>query len=227
MDIENLPFTVYDFFAYLSSGFLFLAAVDFVVEQQLILSQDTDVVSGFFWILISYITGQILASPSSWLLEREIVGKFLNTPSVNLFSERPKTWRTKLFPGYFTPLPETTQKRIQEKAEIYGITEIGEPLFIHAFGQVKSNESYIARLNIFLNMYGFSRNISFTCLISAVVISVGSLKEGTWDTLPWVFLAIIGSIGMFYRYLKFFRQYSYELFISYAELVKEETAYEN
>jgi hypothetical protein len=30
--------------------------------------------------------------------------------------------------------------------------------------------------------------------------------------------AFVGAIGMFYRYLKFFRQYSLELYTTYAEL---------
>lgn len=38
-----------------------------------------------------------------------------------------------------------------------------------------------------------------------------------WDKLSWATLAAVVSIGMLYRYLKFFRHYTMEVFQTYAE----------
>jgi len=220
--MNRIPFSVYDFFGYLASGFLFMVAVDYVIGKQWVLRDELSVVLGLFWIVVAYIIGQILAGTSAWLLERLIVGKWLMRPYTNLLRDSPKIWWAKLFPGYFTPFPVAIRNRVKEKAKADGVTETGEAVFLHVFGEVKADEAAMARLNIFLNLYGFCRNISFTCLLVALVIVVGSWIEGTWDKLPWFFVSIVGSVGMFYRYLKFFRQYSYELFITYAALPSKE-----
>jgi len=36
--------------------------------------------------------------------------------------------------------------------------------------------------------------------------------------LLWAIVAFVAAIGMFYRYLKFFRHYTVEVFTTYAEL---------
>ena len=66
----------------------------------------------------------------------------------------------------------------------------------------------MARLNSFLNQYGFARNISLTLLIASVIV----LSSGRRDL---AIVAAVMGVGMFYRYLKFFRQYTYEVFITF------------
>lgn len=221
--MNRIPFSVYDFFGYIASGVLILAAVEYIVGKQWVFRNEKGVLFGLFWIILAYIIGQVLANPSAWLLERILVAKWLKRPNINLFENPPKIWLAKIFPGYYSPLPIQIRKKVIEKAKAEGITETGEALFIHAFTKVKADKDAMARLNTFLNLYGFCRNISFTCLIVALMILIGSWNEDTLDKLLWVFVAIIGSVGMFYRYLKFFRQYSYELFITYAALSSKES----
>jgi len=216
--MNRIPFSVYDFFGYLASGFLLIVAVDYVIGEQWVLREDLSVVLGLFWIVVAYIIGQIIAGLAAWLLERNIIGKWLGWPSTNLFTDTPKKWWAKLFPGYFTALPIVIRNRVIEKARSEGITETGQTLFIHAFGKVKTDENTIARLNTFLNLYGFCRNISFVGILVALVLLIGSWSEGNVYRLLLAFIAILGSLGMFYRYLKFFRQYAYELLVTYVSL---------
>jgi hypothetical protein len=217
--MNGIPFSVYDFFEYLASGFLLIVALDYSRSQQWVLRDDLSVVWGLFWVIIAYITGQILAGPSAWLLERIIVGRWLMRPSTNLFRDPPNKWWARLFPGYFTPFPQAIRNKVQDKAKANGISEIGEALFINAFGQVKTDERVMARLTAFASLYGFCRNVSVACLLAASIIGIGSWQTGAMHKLSWALVALVGSIGMFYRYLKFFRQYSYELFITYATLL--------
>jgi hypothetical protein len=61
-------------------------------------------------------------------------------------------------------------------------------------------------------------------LASAVSLSVADLHDPT--VIRWRFIIIAALMGMtlLYRYLKFFRQYSYELLLRYAELPSTELA---
>jgi hypothetical protein len=61
-------------------------------------------------------------------------------------------------------------------------------------------------------------------LLAAVVLVAGALwswHRGRDDGAPrlyWASIAIVVAVGMLYRYLKFFRHYTVEVFITYAEL---------
>jgi len=217
--MDRIPFSAYDFFGYLASGFLLIATVDFGFDLHWLFVNDPGIVLGLFWVSAAYVVGQILANPSAWLLERKIVGKILGKPNVNLFHDRPDKWRAKLFPGYFTPFPAATRSQILERAEKEAsIEEAGEELFFHAFGQVKRDEWTMPRLNNFLNLYGFCRNISFSALVGAVVVVAGACWSNDPTKLVWLPIALLVSVGMLYRYLKFFRHYSVEVFISYSAI---------
>jgi hypothetical protein len=103
------------------------------------------------------------------------------------------------------------------------IEEPGRALFYHCFERVKHDEATRTRLNNFLNQYGFCRNMSLALLLSALILLVGLLNAmlrggDVGDHTGWAILvATLAGIGMFYRYLKFFREYTVEVFRSCAE----------
>ena len=85
--MENkLPFTSYDFWAYLSSGFLLLFAVDYVVGKGLLMRDSWAVVQGVIAFASAYFAGHVVASISSLFLERLLVGKMLGYPLPLLFT---------------------------------------------------------------------------------------------------------------------------------------------
>lgn len=65
--------------------------------------------------------------------------------------------------------------------------------------------------------------MSLTALIGAAIlltpVGVSLWRQATvpHQNLWWAALAVIVAIGMFYRYLKFFRLYTTEVFVTYAE----------
>lgn len=75
----------------------------------------------------------------------------------------------------------------------------------------------MTRLDSFLNLYGFARNLAFTTLAVGIALSAR-----TWWLRPdpglakYAVIALVVGVFLVYRYLKFFRQYSYELFNAYA-----------
>lgn len=80
------------------------------------------------------------------------------------------------------------------------------------------------RLDNFLNLYGFCRNICLALLLATVILLVGGTSEpwrngGVGEHIWWATVAApVAAIGMFYRYLKFFRDFTIEVYRSYAEV---------
>jgi hypothetical protein len=226
--MSQLPFSVYDFFAYLAAGFIVLAAADYAFDGRWLLQNELTLVVGAFWVVAAYILGHIIANLAGHILQRWIVRSWLSSSEDVLFWENESKGFRRLFPGYHERLPAATRTRILTKAKRLAaeIEEPGRALFYHCFERVKHDEATRERLNSFLNMYGFSRNASLALLLSALILIVGLITDdrrsgGTGDYAAWASLAAaLAGIGMFYRYLKFYREYTLEVFRSYAE--KEE-----
>ena len=210
--MNYIPFSIYDFFGYLAAGFAVLAAADHAFDGGWLLREDLSLVFGIFWIAVAYVLGHIVASFSSFLLEWNIARERLGPPEEVLFRKDAGTRWAWLFPGYFRPLPEKIRERVLERAkEKAGIDEPGRALFLHCHSVVKREQALLGRLNSFLNLYGFCRNVSAASLLVVPLLLAGGK--------PWWALASAAlAFGMFHRYLKFFKHYTVEVFVSYAEV---------
>lgn len=219
--MDKIPFSVYDFFAYLSSGAVWVVTADYVLGTGLLNQKEITPVFGITLIIFAYVCGHIVAHFSSFIMEHLLVGRLLKRPASILIGETPR-WRvfTRLFPNYFRPLPEQTQIRVKDQAEARCAKSMGEALFLHAYPVVSSNSAIQARLDDFRNQYGFARNMSFAFIVSAITIFIAHRLAYHPVRLRWALLSAFTGVTLFYRYLKFFRQYSYELFIRYAELAR-------
>jgi hypothetical protein len=215
--MSQIPFDPYDFFGYLAAGLLVVVGMDLTLGFPRILGQDLKVVDVAVLLLGVYVAGQLTATPARAVIEDGIVGKVLGRPSVNLLrAERPLI-RGFVFPGFFKPLPEPIRLRILAKARADGMEHDGEALFLHVryLPEILGNEKLMARLAGFLNKYGFARNLAFTSLLVAIALLIKGRLEGDQRLLDYAYLGFVAAVLLFYRYLKFFRQYSYELFNTY------------
>jgi hypothetical protein len=216
--MDKIPFSVYDFFAYLSSGAVLVATADYVWGMGLMARQDVGAVLGVTLIILAYVAGQIVAHFSSLFFEQTVVHRILKRPSFLLMGGKP-SWKPYqwLFANYHRPLALSTQERVRLQAAARDCTAQDEGLFQHAYPLVTADARAQARLDDFRNQYGFARNMAFAFLVASVAI-MGAYGLGRPVRLRWAALAVAGGVTMFYRYLKFFRQYSYELFLRYAAL---------
>jgi len=219
--VDKIPFGVYDFFAYLSSGTVMLVALDQVSRTGLLTQPHITPALAVVLVIAAYVVGHIVAHFSSFLLEHRFCGKLLYRPTTLLLGSAPHfVFLSKLFPNYHRALPASTRIRIREQAASRGFTAHGEALFLHAYALVTANEKAQARLDEFRNQYGFARNMSFAFIVSGLMLTIARYFG---DSLSWMFILLVfgAGIALLYRYLKFFRQYSCELFLRYAELPKE------
>jgi len=215
--MPQVPFDPYDFFGYLASGLLVIVGMQLTFGFPHVLDQDLKVVHLAVLLLAVYVAGQVVATPAKALLEDTIVDKFLNRPNINLFRETRPPFRSLLFPGFYKPLPPAIRNKILSKAESHGVRGTGETLFLHVrySADVLENPELIRKLNSFINQYGFARNLAFTSLCVGFALLIKSRFSLESELAKYAMTALLSSTFLFYRYLKFFRQYSYEMFNTY------------
>lgn len=217
--MEKIPFSVYDFFAYLSSGVVLAATADYVWNLGLMTREKVNPFLGIALVILTYVAGHVVAHFSSLFFERLVVHRILKSPSLLLLDACPRLRIFKwAFPNYYRPLSKSTQQRIQEQLAARKCNVQGEALFQHVYPVVTANDRFQLRLDDFRNQYGFARNMSFAFFVAAVVIAIAHWHGPHAVQLRWAIIAALASVTLFYRYLKFFRQYSYELLLRYSEL---------
>ena len=215
---QKIPFTSYDFWAYLSAGFLLLFAIDAVIGTKLVLRDSWSIVQSVVAISLAYVVGQLIASASAAIFEKVMVGKLFGYPRDTLFGKsKGSKWVQRLLPGYFTTLPAATQLAALEKGQKQGVGQPGEALFWVAFAYARQTPAVMSRLENFLNLYGFCRNMALVAFVDAALFYWSYLQpNGPSEHLLWSRLSFIVGIGMTLRYLKFFRLYANEVFTSFA-----------
>jgi hypothetical protein len=219
--MDKIPFSVYDFFGYLSAGFILLVGLAAAFAGTESWQHTPEAVVGILLVVIAYISGHVVANVSGYLIEGRLVRDVLGTPTRVLFATTQSAW-AKLLPGYYRPLPERQREQVLARASLAGIHDPGESLFYHCFNAAKHDDATMARLSTFINLYGFCRNMTVSTLIVAVALLVGTLtgsaKTGHLVSPGWwAAAAFVASIGLLYRYLKSYRHYGKEVFVSYAE----------
>ena len=216
--MEKIPFTTYDFWAYLSAGFLLLFVADQVAGTSLLARDSWPIVQSVVTVASAYAVGQLIASTSSLVFERLLVGKVLGFPRNVLFGRaNAPAWLRACIPGYFKALPDQTRKRVFERAAAEGVTDPGEAMFWAAYGRARADSVVMGRLENFLNLYGFCRNTALVAFVDAGILYWSYRWNGGPEAhLNWAWAATAVGFGMTLRYLKFFRHYAVEVFTSYA-----------
>lgn len=216
----GIPFTVYDFFGYLSSGAVLVALGDFGLGYHEVFKEKLPPAMWALLIMLAYVTGHAVAHLSSLMIENFFVVRVLGRPADVLLAKGARIGvARRLFSGYFRPLPEETRQRIHAQASARGFVGTGESLFLHALPLVAKEEKNQKRLDEFRNLYGFARNMAFTLALSGVGLFVIAIRSKNSSLSPLAICSVLLSIVMLYRYLKFYRQYCYQLLIVYAELI--------
>ncbi len=220
----TIPFSVYDFFGYLASGLVVLAAADFAFNKGAYINAPLGLGATLVAVVIMYTTGHIVAAISSFLFEDRLVRRWLGPPEETLFVDNPPNKPLRIFPGFYRPLPSETRKRVLDKARPTGIENPGRALFLLCWANVMRDSRVADRLNTFLNLYGFARNTSLAAFIASLALIAGALLNASAGPafivprLGWGAAALFAAVALLYRYLKFFRHYTLQVFVGYSEM---------
>jgi len=215
----KVPFSLYDFFGYLSAGLIILAGADFALDLGIISLVGSSTVYLAVTIVAVYVLGHINANISSWFLEHTIVGRILGNPALVFFETKYPKWKAFrwVFPGYFKALPSGVKDRVLSLLKQRNITTESFVIFHHARTIAKREPVTWSRLETFLSLYGFCRNISCSLILLAALFGFETMVCGK-EQGYYALFSLLAAFGMFYRYLKFYRQFSFELFTAYPDL---------
>lgn len=225
--MDKIPFSFYDFFGYLAPGVLFVASIDyFYVDQELIKYASQNAITGIVSVLLIYVVGQIISTPSSYFLENILIKKLLKDPREILLLRNSKIrWFRKLLKSYYESFSVKIQDKILNELGVKETelkdSEKYDELFQIAFSKVKKDEVALKRLYLFLNLYGFARNISFTCFLISLVFLSSPLFFGNWIKFYWIIGFLFAGTIMLFRFLKFYRLYTYDMYLSYFSLIEK------
>lgn len=217
------PFSAYDLFAHVASGatILFAGAVATGVD----VAGPQSAVQISMLSIAAYTLGHVVAQIASLILEGVVVKRLLGSPEVRLLRPR-KSLAAQLFPGYFTVLPEDTRMALTRRLELESApTEPGREMFLHCWARVRNDADASERLDSFLNLYGFCRNMALAAAVSALLVALATSSDNLDTGVgPWI-AATLGlmAVVLIYRYLKYFRLYTQEVFIRFSSIALPET----
>lgn len=222
--LNNIPFDLYDFFGYLAAGVVVLATAAYIVPKDSIpTAWQGNLLGTALGIVAAYTAGHAIAQVSGFLLERNLTNRGIGRPEVFLLAEQEvRGWRGRLLPGYVQPLPRPTVDTILSDVPNNVRSDASRrAVFLYCWRRVRASVDTASRLDTFIALYGFCRNMAMATLLSALAILVSlaaaALGIGTAPNgaLQWALLGGAVTPFLFYRYLKFYRQYTSEVFTRY------------
>ena len=216
------PLTSYEFYAYLTSGMVVLAAADRAfMASELAHQTDWKVVIIVFWAAIAYLIGHIVAIPSSAIFEHLIAKRVLRDPSAVILGLQRQRGREHFFGTVvgareYEPFPADYRAGIVTKlARLLNVSEStieADAAFQCAFVHARSIPDSAARMDSFLNQYGLCRNVSFASLIATVFLTILACRTSDRTDILLAVGAAVLALGLFIRFIKFYAAYTREVF---------------
>lgn len=219
------PLTNYEFYAFVASGMLLVASIDYCFADAVLVNRtEWTVVQIIFWTVVSYIAGQICAAPSSGLIEFVFARVIFRSPTEVALGLGKRRWREHVAAWLFanreySPLATKVRDRIKSGAAAklgMGVANLdGEHIFQVAFPAARASADTVSRLESFQNSYGFCRNICFVALLATGMLTYkywhGSAQKDGWLAVG----ALAVAIGMYGRFLKYYAAYGRQVLTSY------------
>lgn len=220
-------FSDYDAFAYVASGIAAMTMCDVLIGTELVLTSGWSFSEGLLFLICAYVLGHLVAIPSSILFEGIMVRGWIGVPAGHLLglsqSGRPKWLLRLLFRGYFARLTDELCTKILLPDSTSAKNSV-DGVFWRAYEVARYTPVASARMDAFLKLYGFCRNLAFVAIVSSVaslLIEVISRKSIGWSDIvqgnfALSFVLLIVGVALFGRFLKFYRLYALEVLLAYA-----------
>jgi hypothetical protein len=216
--------SVFELIFFHGSGDYIADAMPHFIETLSATYKEAPVVSSAMAVFISYVVGHVVAVFSSFFLEKLALEKWIGYPAQTMFlldenSLSPVKRRLRLAWGIKTYSRAYTPEFIRSFKMLYTRrfahqADDARDLFWLSFELVSQHcPNAFLRVIHFLNMYGFSRNMSCAFLIAAIFTVPFSIRTGVFGWLVFaVYLAL--SVAFYLNYMKLLRRLNDEVFRS-------------
>lgn len=218
---NHFPFTSYDFYAYLASGGLLLAVLDYTLNSvAFIAKSDWSFMQIALAVASAYVVGHVVAMFAQGILETWFVSKVIAKPMQLQLRMKTANWFERFIGGlvgrYYSALPQSTCDAIIKATaenlnkEVSEITDC-EDVFLFGFKKSFDKDSIRTRIDDFRNQYGFCRNISFVALIATLLFCWRAWVDCDPIQLWSALIAFLLFFAMFIRYVKFLGSFQSEV----------------
>lgn len=236
MDNITSSQNLYTIFGYLFPGFLLVTLFVIDVDLNSFLNNKSDelkiqsilnffsqgtmsdfkIIPFFIFMFFCYLLGHIISAISSIIIERFVVKRYLGYPSKNLLIECNKD----VFLDFKKPFSPSFIKEIKNKIEgKFKVKDQNEYYWLCYTSILNEKPHLTNRIQHFVNLYGFSRNITAAFFIY-VFLRITIL---TWwinidfdkYTLLINLIFVLCGILMFWNYLKLFKRQAVDIYTTF------------
>ena len=228
----RIPFTFYDFFGYFLPGLVTMLIIIILLSPSHDINglkptaqtiQNIKLFPGLCIVLLCYAMGHLLSSISSWLLEKQLLGKCMpyKMPENRLFSS--DTTEEPLFSEELTgKFKLIAEKEFKIKVDEMKGKHKSEVFWLCNAVVVNECPNIYSRVFVFLSFYDFARTMSFIFGVSTLAFLVKcciefSTRKPFWE---WSSLWIAIVCGVlcwifFYEYVRFLAYHRREIFYGF------------
>lgn len=194
-------FSDYDIFAYIVAGLTLMIGADIVLGWEIIVRRDGSMTlgEGAVRVLGAYVLGILVSGLSSRVLQQFVEHRIVGHPFGSLMRNADSACWRGLFRSYHQPLSATVRARIIErlrKLQDWSEQDVtalqafptwiwvdgawlraSERLFSAAHPTALRDSAAADRMETFLKLYGFCRNLAFVLLLCAIGFTVQCCQE--------------------------------------------------
>ncbi|MFH1688147.1 MAG: hypothetical protein ABIE70_11590 [bacterium] len=213
--VDKIPFNAYDFFGYLAPGAIACVSLDYVLGLGIVLVKDPGAYFTVLIVMAFYFVGHVVAAGSALVYGRVVARIVYGDYYEYLFSDdRMTMWRRLTA---CAPLPAEIQTAVLKQARGVAIEKAGQALYQFACSVARRSPEYGPRLRVFLNLLGFSRNVSAAFAVAGIAFALSSYGGGGSTSIGWMTAAaLFASAVMLVRFMRFYRLYGVEVFSALA-----------
>lgn len=178
------------------------------------------------FIFFCYLLGHLVSAFSSFWIERIFLKNTFGFPSKVLISnnEVKHSWFFGNYRRPFTPAMKTNLKNIVN--ENFGYSVDDDDYYWLCYSYIITTRPYLAsRVHHFVNLYGFSRNISAAIIMYMIIrlVVLNWMIGSDMDSISWFLWIFLGisAFFMFWNYLKLFKRQAIDIYYLFISVKKD------
>jgi hypothetical protein len=225
----NRSSNAYDAVGCLACGLLILAACEAGYDGRWLIERNWSPAAIGLCGVVALCLGQIVSAASRWFIDDWFVGAVVSPPEENLLAREDRFrrgWKSIVFRSYYRPLPQDARERIMQAASREAFSRPVNQVLPRALAVIGEDRAAAQPLDRLLQFCSFYRTMCMGLLVVAAVLISGIIWHSLFSSwgqaesrkLGYALLALLESVGMLYRYLKYLRQHAASVLVGIAEL---------